>query len=141
MIAWFAPLPIAFAIYLLGDRGPMRVLWHDRTRVLIEAGGLAWSSDGVAWTRLGWQDIGGVSGSGEGKLEGTTVFDRHGSEVARFEGSFRWANRRGWTELGWAVADALRLVYERVGGTGSTYRGCVLRMAGAPIGDLQRSAI
>jgi len=139
-IAWFAPLPIAFAIYLwatVGRCGPCGTTARRCSSRRAGSPGRPTASRGRASARRT---------SGECRARATACSRHDGLRPPRQRGR----QVPGQLPLGRpARVDGARMVgrrgvatrYERVGGTGSTYRGCVLRMAGAPMGDLQGGAV
>jgi hypothetical protein len=127
-LLWFGPLAAWAALYLIGPRGPLDVLWKTPSTVVFSAVGLsvrdAASREVVLWTSVGSATTTAWAPSSRA---GVVLRDLHGHAIGRLPGIVTrpGAGRR------WLIDLILAAQPDRFEGSGGWWRGARLRKAAA----------
>ena len=83
-----APLFLWAIAYYVGSRGPIRSLWEDPVRLVLDDRGVAWTLTGDRSGFASWDEVGGMSSDMDWRGPWRSLRRRDGAELVTVRGPF-----------------------------------------------------
>jgi hypothetical protein len=88
LVVWLAPLVLVRIGYVIGPLGPLRSLWEDPVRLVLDDRGVAWTLIHDPSGFASWDEVGGMSSDVDWRGPWRSLRRRDGAELVTVRGPF-----------------------------------------------------